>query len=239
MKTKLVDRKSWWSVGILNIINNIALRVHFNSVEIDGLENLPKEGPFILISNHYSRWDPPLIQKILENRRAIYMASPNEMKGLQGALIVGIGAFPAVASKSSYDFIFNQFRKNEVLVVFPEGDVYRDGTTHQFKCGTARIALNCQATGQEIPIVPIGIRYIEEQNHRVAKILIGKAVDIAEYVEAFKQSPMPTIKTLSSRLHREVCHLKLSLGLMHDKATVYAGKPVREWTPNVQKHIRA
>ncbi len=239
MKNKLVDRKSWWSVGILNVINNICLNIHFNRVEIVGQENLPTDGSFILISNHFSRWDPPLVQKVLEQRRSIYMASPNEMKGLQGAVILGIGAFPAVASRAAYDFILNQFRKKEVLVVFPEGDVYRDGTTHPFKSGVARIALNCRATGMDIPIVPMAIRYVENGDDRVAKLVIGKPVDVTAYVDEFRSAPTVTIKTLSSRLHREVCHLKMGLGLMHDKDTLYLGKPVREWIPRIQEQVGA
>lgn len=239
MSKRLVDRKSWWSVAFCNIVNNIALKIHFRQIDIEGLHNLPDAGSYILIANHYSRWDPPLVQKILEKRRSIYMASPNEMKGLQGALICGIGAFPAVASRAAYDFILNQFRKKEVLVIFPEGNVFRDGTTHPFKPGTARIALNCQSTGINIPIVPVGIRYVENGNDRVAKILIGKPVDVQEYVEEFEQAPNDTIKTLSNRLHREICHLKMSLGLMHDKGTVYVGKPIREWMPRLQDQVSA
>lgn len=236
---QLVDRKSWWSVGLLNVINNICLNIHFEKIEISGLENLPADGPYILISNHYSRWDPPLVQKVLERRRSIYMASPNEMKGLQGAIIPGIGAFPAVASRAAYDFILNQFRKKEVLVVFPEGNIFRDGTTHPFKPGVARIALNCQATGTDIPVVPMAIRYIENGDNRVAKISIGKQVDVSEYVEEFRANAMTAVKTLSNRLHREVCHLKLDLGLMHDKSSVYLGKPVREWIPRIQDQVSA
>ncbi len=236
---KLVDRKSWYSVGILNVINNIALNAHFRNVEIIGRDNLPKHGPFILIANHYSRWDPPLIQKVLEDRRSIYMASPNEMKGLQGALIPGIGAFPASASRHTWDFILNQFRKNEVLVIFPEGNVFRDGTTHAFKSGTARIALNSGVAGLNVPIVPMAIRYIENGSDRVAKILIGSPVEVTEYVEEFKKAPAATTKSLSSRLHREVCHLKLSLGHTSDKDAVYIGKPIREWMPRMQDQVGA
>ncbi len=237
MTKRLVDRKSWYSVGILNVINNIALKAHFRSVEIEGKENLPQDGSYILIANHYSRWDPPLIQKILEDRRSIYMASPNEMKGLQGAIIPGIGAFPASASRSAYDFILNQFRKKEVLVIFPEGNTFRDGTTHPFKSGTARIALNCQAKGLNVPIVPMAIRYVENGADRVAKVVIGKPVDVSEYVDEFNEVPSAATKSLTHRLHREVCHLKISLGQFSDREAIYIGKPVREWMPRMQDQI--
>jgi 1-acyl-sn-glycerol-3-phosphate acyltransferase len=234
---KLVDRKSWWSVGILNVINNVALNVHFNRVEIVGKENLPKDGPYIMIANHYSRWDPPLVQKVLEDRRSIYMASPNEMKGLQGAIIPGIGAFPAKASRGAFEFILNQFRKKEVLVVFPEGNTFRDGTTHPLKSGTARIALSCHAMGTNVPIVPMGIRYVENGNDRVAKLLIGKPIDVTEYSDDFKASASETIKRLTNRLYREICHLKLSLGLDADKDAIYIGKPNREWMPRLHDQV--
>ena len=100
-------------------------------------------------------------------------------------------------------------------MIFPEGDVYRDGTTHPFKAGTAKIALTCNASGIDMPIIPMAIRYIES-GPRTAKIVVGAPINVKDYLEEFAKTPNSALKSLTARLRREVCHLKLSLGQMSD-----------------------
>jgi len=102
--------------------------------------------------------------------------------------------------------------------------------------GSARIS--CRPTAIQCQCRCPSDRYylvqIKCHDDRVARLSIGKPVDVSEYVDEFRSAPTVTIKSLSNRLHREVCHLKMELGLMHDKDTLYLGKPVREWIPRIQ-----
>ncbi|HEY9775433.1 MAG TPA: lysophospholipid acyltransferase family protein [Planktothrix sp.] len=233
MKTKrflpaLVDRKSWWTYAILNWIDTIAVKRHFCDVHIEGREKLPR-GSFILISNHSSRWDGPVVQQLL-GRPANWMVTPNELRGLQGLLLRAFGAFPADPRSNLIEFMRLQARKAEPIVIFPEGDIYRDGSTHSFKQGAARSALMCAAAGLNVPVVPIAVQY-GGANPGVVRISVGDPVDVSDRCVAFQENSTQAIRNLTQQLHREVCHLRAALGSKRDRETVFDGKPVRFWMP--------
>jgi 1-acyl-sn-glycerol-3-phosphate acyltransferase len=66
---RLVDKKSWYSVFLLTVINNLALFFRFRKIEISGRANLPA-GAFLVIANHSSRWDSLIMQRLLSRRAA-------------------------------------------------------------------------------------------------------------------------------------------------------------------------
>ena len=57
------------------------------------------------------------------------MVSPNELTGLQGFLLSRVGAFPAHPRLDFVSHVLNQFKKGEPFVIFPEGNVWRNGHT--------------------------------------------------------------------------------------------------------------
>lgn len=222
----VVDQKNKLSYSMLNWINQISVAHHFADIRVEGAHKLPK-GPFILISNHTTRWDGPIVQTLI-GRPANYMVSPNELRGLQGFLLRTFGAFPADPKLDLLVFMKNQAAKNEVIVIFPEGNIYRDGTTHHFKPGAARTALLCADSNLNVPIVPIAVDYSRSENE-VVRIMVGDPIDVRERVEAYRRDPSNAIYTLSQQLHREVCHLRAALGSRRDRETVFEGKPIRSW----------
>lgn len=220
MKAQLRDRKSALIYAIFSTINKIAIRFHFRSVQVEGREYLPKDGPFLLISNHTSRWDGLLAYHLI-NRPANFMVSPNELLGLQGQILGAMGSFPANARFDLIAHMQRQIRKNEPIVIFPEGDTYRDGTTHRFKNGAARFILS--STGQQLnfPVIPMAVRYSED-GHAVA-IKLAPPLDLNEYIAETNQAG--AVQALTVRMHREVCHLKYELGHREDTAILFAGDP--------------
>jgi len=222
----IIDRKSGITYFVLNLINTISVGDHFARLEIQGLDRLP-DGPYILIANHSSRWDGPIVQQVIQ-RPANYMVSPTELKGLQGLLLRAIGAFPADPRADLLPFMRKQVSRKEPIVIFPEGDVYRDGSTHQFKKGAARIALLCASENLDVPVVPMAISY-SRTRPEIVRVLIGDSIDVADRIGAYRQKPIQTMHTLSLQLHREVCHLRAELGSIKDRETVFEGKPVRSW----------
>ena len=184
-----------------NIVNQLVIRFYFRSVGIQGLSNLPAE-PFILIANHSSRWDGPLVQFLL-NRRANFMVSPNEIKGLQRPAVLSVGAFPANPRLDLVNYCRGQLSKGEPVVIFPEGNVFYDGELHPFKKGTARIALSAAEGGLECPIVPVFIAYDFSGNGRpTARITIGEQIAAREF--SANAEDKDAVKSLTDRLRHSV-----------------------------------
>lgn len=201
------DGKTFLGYFFWNLINKLIIAFHFRGkIAIDGVENIPKSGPFILIANHSARWDGPLVQHIL-NRRANYMVSPNEMKGLQGAAVMSVGAFPAHPRLNPVGYAIQQLHAGEPVVVFPEGNVFYDGVIHPFKTGVAKIALHAQKNSFDVPIVPLYIEYTTNNKSYSAKVKIGNVLH-PDQLPANVGNVKDAQRAISERLFDEVVALR-------------------------------
>src|SRR5271170_1903336 len=158
MQSEIDDRKNKLTFAALNWLNRTATGTRFRYVHVLGEHNLPRNAAFLLIANHTSRWDGLVIGRLL-NRPANYMVTPNELKGFQGMVMRAGGSFPADRRLNLMAFVRRQIEKGEPVVIFPEGNIYRDGSTHPFKRGAAKIVLDCLKYGIDLPIVSVAIRY--------------------------------------------------------------------------------
>ena len=131
--------------------------------EVKGRENIPEKGPLLVISNHLSLADPPLLNFTL-NRPVRYMAKKQLFRfKIMGYCMRGIGAFPVRRGQVDR----NAIRQSEqvlaeglVLVIFPEGTRSRSAQLQQAYPGPALIALRSGA-----PILPIGISGTDKLEH--------------------------------------------------------------------------
>ena len=173
MKKQLVDRKNLLTYLFWSWVNKTILWRQFKQIKVVGGEQLPpNQQPFMIVSNHISRWDGLLIYQML-CRPSNFMVSPNELVGFQGRVLQSMGAFPASARFDLKNHVQQQIAKGEPVVIFPEGDIHRDGTTHPFKSGAARFALSCAESGVDLPIFPVAITYGADGH--TAEIAIGLA----------------------------------------------------------------
>lgn len=168
-KVAASSRVSPWLTPILYPLGQrLVLPLHFGKIEVRGQENLPTNGPVIVAPTHRSRWDailvPAIIGKSATGRDPRYMVSINEMRGIQGWFIRRMGGFavdPKHPSIGTLRHGVELLQQGEMLVIFPEGDIYRDGNVHPLKPGLARLALSAELSQPElgIKILPINISY--------------------------------------------------------------------------------
>ena len=96
-----------------------------------------------------------------------FMVSANEVRGLQGWFVRRLGGFPIDTRRpgiASLRYGIELLEQQRALTIFPEGDIFRDGTLHPLKKGLARMAAytldNQPEQGlKDIPIVPIHLQY--------------------------------------------------------------------------------
>lgn len=146
------------------------LPFYFRSITVAGQENLPRQGPVILAPTHRSRWDaltlPYAAGRYVTGRDVRFMVSADEVTGVQGWFIRRLGGFPidtrhpAIASlRHGLEIL----RAQEMLAIFPEGNIFREDQVQPLKPGLARLALQAEAShpGLGVQIVPIGTHYSE------------------------------------------------------------------------------
>jgi len=187
------SRVCHWLTAILYPLGRrILLPLYFRRLKVTGQENIPKTGPVILAPTHRSRWDALLVPyaagQDITGRDLRFMVSEDEVKGIQGWFIRRMGGFPVNTRHPGVSSIRHSVeivRNGEALVIFPEGNIFRDGNVQPLKPGMARIALQAEAskTGLDLKIVPISIRYSEPVPHwrSEATVTIGSPLTVANY----------------------------------------------------------
>lgn len=192
----------------------IVLPAYFR-IEVTGQENLPTRGPVILAPTHRSRWDALLVPyaagRFVTGRDIHFMVTADEVKGFQGWLIRRLGGFPvnprqpAIASlRHGVEVLQDQ----EMMVIFPEGGIFRDRKLHPLKPGLARLALQAEAGQSDlgIQIVPISLHYsqlLPKWGCRV-KIDIGEPLRVADYLEG---NTKQQAQQLTANLESALAHL--------------------------------
>lgn len=228
-KLRLDDRKGFWSDLFWGTLNKVVLVAKFRRIELVGTGNLPASGPYLLVANHTSRWDGLLV-RLLVGRPANYLVSPSELKGFQGQVLRSVGAFPASCKYDLSEFFLRQTQRGEPVVIFPEGDIYKDEYTHSFKNGAARMAITAARAGVPLVVVPAAICYGADASGRFARLSVGQPVELGDYVRQYGEQSNIGISALTARLEREVSYLRWNLGAESECRKLFWGRPLR-WAP--------
>ena len=161
---------------------------------VEGLENLPAEGPVILASNHLSFSDSIFLPLVVP-RRVTFMAKSDYFtgKGVKGRLTAvffrGIGQVPVdrsggAASQAAIDTAMEILGEGSVLGIYPEGTRSPDGHLYRGKTGVARMAL--EAGARVVPVAMIDTEKIQPPGKILPKIMrvgvkFGPALDFSRY----------------------------------------------------------
>jgi 1-acyl-sn-glycerol-3-phosphate acyltransferase len=127
-------------------------------VRIEGLEHVPSSGPLIVVANHMSNADPPLLWGWLVpalGRVPRYLAKGVLFKGIIGTVLRSFGATPVEAGGSdmaAYRVAKAALDAGGVVAMMPEGTRSQDG-----RLMTARPGASLLATRTGAPILPVGI----------------------------------------------------------------------------------
>ena len=121
-----------------------------------GLEHLPRSGGVLLVSNHLSSADPPMLAAAMYPRWPKFMAKIELFQKCgAGYLFALSGAFPVRRFDADLGALREAERLlagGEILGMFPEGHRSGTGALMEAHPGTALIALRSKA-----PIVPVAI----------------------------------------------------------------------------------
>jgi 1-acyl-sn-glycerol-3-phosphate acyltransferase len=180
----------WMAPLLYRFAQSILLPSYFGPIAVEGSENVPRSGPVILAPMHRSRWDAMMVPYVsgryVTGRDVHFMVSANEMKSIQGFFVKGMGGFPVDTTRpgaSSLRCGVNLLRENRMMVVFPEGNIFRDGEVHPLKAGLARMALQAGEIGEAVKVVPIGIRYSDPEVgwRSSVSIKVGQPLTTADF----------------------------------------------------------
>ncbi len=127
----------------------------FARIEVEGKENVPKEGGVIIAPNHVSFADPPAVGVTL--KRNAWWVGTDEMFGYRfvGKVAYAMRGIPIrqdSPDRTALKKCLSLLKSGEAVVIFPEGHVSKDGTPQPIQPGTAMLAINAG-----VPLVPVGV----------------------------------------------------------------------------------
>lgn len=141
-----------------------------------GIENIPEKSGFVLLPKHQRWQDIPLLA--FASPKPLYFIAKYELfkNPFIGKTLKTLGGIPLnrsrpLQSRSSIGFLDALLRKEEGVVVFPEGTYYRN------RMGPGRIGMVRHIlTKGRLPFIPVGIKYDQKGTRTLVKVIFGRPV---------------------------------------------------------------
>ncbi|MEM6521482.1 MAG: lysophospholipid acyltransferase family protein [Cyanobacteria bacterium P01_C01_bin.70] len=170
---------------------NPTFRLYFRG-RVVGAEQVPKRGPLVIVANHASDFDPPILSNCM--RRPVSFMAKEELFRVPvlASAIRLYGAYPVKrgsADRSAIREALKQLDQGWAVGVFLQGTRTLDGRIPQPKLGAALIAAKAQS-----PLLPVSIW----GTHRILPkgTKIPRAVPLTVRIGAPIPPPVTTDKAL-------------------------------------------
>jgi 1-acyl-sn-glycerol-3-phosphate acyltransferase len=129
-------------------------------VKVEGIDNLPEEGPALMVCNHVGFTDPLLIAGCIPRPTVFVMywkifQAPGAnwlFKTARAIPIAGRNENPEMYARA-FESISNALKAGEVVCIFPEGGLTPDGEVKEFKRGV-ELALE----RDPVPVLPMALQ---------------------------------------------------------------------------------
>jgi 1-acyl-sn-glycerol-3-phosphate acyltransferase len=182
-------------------------------IKVKGLEHIPETGPALIVSNHVSFMDALVIGGSVR-RPVRFVMDHNIFKiPVMGFIFRTARAIPiaparedAGALQRAFDRIDAELADGEVVCIFPEGKLTRDGEMNEFKKGVEKILER-----RPVPVIPMALRGLWGSffSHREGKPAMTQAPRrFWSRIEVVVTAPVPGDDASATSLQRIVAGLR-------------------------------
>ncbi|HOX30508.1 MAG TPA: lysophospholipid acyltransferase family protein [Candidatus Paceibacterota bacterium] len=196
--------------------------------KIEGLENIPKTGNFILASNHLSHLDWFMCGYIVSPRKFTYIGQVDRYNsGIEGigrrimylwADVIPIDRTNDESKRQALIKGVEMLRKGYCVIIYPEGGRSYEGKMKDFKPGVGMLHLQSGA-----PVLPVAFNGTYElmppggklKVKKIVKIAIGKPLDFVDLKKRARKTDT------SSKEYRSMC-VKVALDIEDKVRDLYA-----------------
>jgi len=204
-------RPSNFSYAIVSRLSWIFFTI-YNRMSVEGRENIPREGPLVIVANHAAALDGFILGSASSRPVHVMVKREGFDSPFSGWLLRKNLAFPVDRSRPDTGAVKNCLkilREGKVLGLFPEGTRNRKGLVRPFKPGAIRLAVK-----QKVRIIPGFIAGSHEMSPlgcffpRPAKIKVAfePAIDVPALLSQGK-----TEQEIQDFLYEQVTELGLRL----------------------------
>ena len=174
---KKQEKDSPYYRWLLGFIADVAVWILRMRVHATGLEKMPKDGRFLLVSNHINDLDPVLLLSVFKKKQLAFISKrENDQKPFVGELMhkTMCQLINRENDREALKTIINCIRLLQEdavsIAVFPEGYTSMDGLLHPFRSGVFKIAQKAK--------VPIVVCTVQNTNRPFKNIKTLKPTDV-------------------------------------------------------------
>ncbi len=131
---------------------------------VTGDERIPTAGPAVLVANHVSFVDAVLLMaasprpiRFVMDHRIFRVPLLGWVFRLAKAIPIAPQQEDPAAYQRAFDEAAQVLREGDLLGIFPEGGITRDGQLQPFKGGIMKILAQAHADGLQVPVLPMAL----------------------------------------------------------------------------------
>ena len=147
---------------LLNLVKYVA-RVYFKlfyRIEVEGLENIPKEGALLIAGNHLSNADPPAIGAFAGLVRDSRFVAKKELFAIpvlgwffRHCNYIAVDRKRTIGDMGALKEVVDALNRGESVIMFPEGTRSKTGKPQKPKSGIGFLVYKTEA-----PVLPVKIQ---------------------------------------------------------------------------------
>jgi len=159
----------------------------FIPYKVEGLENINIDGGLLLVGNHKSNYDSPLLVKIIK-RKVHFIAKKELLEGKLKWLFKKLEIIPVDRknhnNKESLNKAIDYLKQGEIVAIFPEGTFNKtEYIVKPFKIGACYLASNSNC-----PIIPFAIKNDYKWFRKRVTITFGKPYYLKDKTDLRKEN---------------------------------------------------
>lgn len=188
-------------------------------LKLHGIEdNVPDEGAALLVCNHVSYMDALILSACIPRpaRFVMYYKIFNLpvlrwiFKTAKTIPIAGARENPEVMARA-FDAVDAALAEGELVCIFPEGALTKDGSIAPFKSGMEKILERAAARGQQVPVVPLALKHMwgsmwSNQASRLHRARLPRR--LRARIEVLAGVPVPGGEASAARMETQVRALR-------------------------------
>ncbi len=198
---------------LLKYIALFMVKFFYRRIRVHNKDRVPTEGPVILVANHPNTLMDPLLVALMSGRnphalgKSTLFSSP-----LNRWFFNAIHVLPVYRKQDAvkemgknaeiFEKCYQSLEGGNVLIIMPEGISQMDGTLHEIKTGSARIALGAEQRNNfelGLKIVPAGINYsAPTQFFKDVQCRFGRQIDLSQFRALYETDEYEAVYQVTS-----------------------------------------
>ena len=183
--------------ALLRAVAGVALRWFYQRIDVEGLEQVPRNAPLLIVVNHPNALVDALLVGWVMPRRVVLTAKATLFENpLLARFLTWIGVVPLLRRSDAatqgatidprrnvraFDALRAVLRRGGAVVIFPEGISHDNPSLAPLRTGAARIALEARDEGgiHGLHIVPVGLTFERKDAPRTRVLVqVGNPISL-------------------------------------------------------------